>query len=181
VQSGAGGRGIGPAGPISVAGVLRVLDYARRLADVVVVDVPCTYTDFQFEVLGAIPQIVLVGEQSIASIRTIKLILDSLSAGTARHTFEVVLNRYEPTMDGLTSRDLEKALGLAKVRTIPDDHAGVLSAVNQGLLLRQAVSDSPMLTAIDSLVDALLGKAEAGHGTNGTGFFRRLFHSFTNQ
>jgi Flp pilus assembly CpaE family ATPase len=157
----AGSHSVGPPGAVSLSGVLRVLDYVRPLAQCVVLDVPCTYDEFQFEALAKANQIVLVGEQSIASIRTLKLILDALRPGPSQHTFHVLINRYDAKMEGLTVGNLERALGLTNIRTIPDDRPGVLAAANEGKLLRQLNPYSRVLACIDSLVDSLLGIDEA--------------------
>jgi pilus assembly protein CpaE len=157
----AGSHGGGSTSVFPMSGVLRVLDYVRPLAQRVVLDVPCTYDDFQFEALGSAGQIVLVGEQSIASIRTLKLILDTMRPGAGQHTFHVVINRYDARMAGLTVGNLEKALGLTNIRTIPDDRPGVLVAANEGKFLRQLNAKSLVLAGIDELVNTLLGPGEA--------------------
>ncbi len=128
----AGSHGLGPPSAIPLAGLLKVLDYVKSLAECVVLDVPCTYDEFQFEALGSASHIVLVGEQSIASIRTLKLILDALRPGPGHHTFHVLINRYDAKMDGLTAANLEKVLGLESVITVPDDRPGMLAAANGG-------------------------------------------------
>jgi len=153
----AGSHGGGSTSAFSLSSVLRVLDYVRPLAQRVVLDVPCTYDEFQFEALGSAGQIVLVGEQSIASIRTLKLILDTLRPGPGQHTFHVVINRYDARMAGLSVGNLEIALVQANIRTIPDDRPGVLVAANEGKFLRQLNPKSLVLAGIDDLVDLLLG------------------------
>jgi Flp pilus assembly CpaE family ATPase len=153
----AGSQRASSSGAFSLPGVLRVLDHAKALAQCVVLDVPCSYDEFQFKALGNASQIVLVGEQSIASIRTLKLILDTLRPGPREHTFHVVINRYDPKMDGLTVVNLQKVLGLDNIRTIPDDRAGVLAAANEGKFLHQLNPHSPVLTGINELVGTLLG------------------------
>jgi Flp pilus assembly CpaE family ATPase len=153
----AGSRRVGSASAFHLSGVLRVLDYVKPLAQCVVLDVPCTCDEFQFEALASAGQIVLVGEQSIASIRTLKLILDTLRPDRGLHTFEVIINRYDVKMAGLTVDNLQKALGVTNIRTIPDERAGVLAAANEGKFLRQSDPRSAVLAGIDDLVSKLLG------------------------
>jgi pilus assembly protein CpaE len=174
----AGSHGVGPSSTFPWSGVLRILDYIRPLAQCVVLDVPCTYDEFQFEALGSAGQIVLVGEQSIASIRTLKLLLDTLRPGPSQHTFHVVINRYDANMDGLTVGNLEKALELTDIRTIPDDRRGVLVAANEGKLLRQLNPDSPVLASIDDLVGTLLGIADPRKPASGVRLLSRFFSMF---
>jgi pilus assembly protein CpaE len=171
----AGSRVGGPRGVVPLSGVFRVLDYVRPLAQHVLLDVPCTYDDFQFEALGSAGQVVLVGEQSIASIRSLKLILDTLRPGRGPNTFHVVMNRYDANMEGLTVGNLEKALGLTNIRTIPDDRPGVLLAANEGKLLRQLNPDSAVLAGIDDLVDRLLGTHDSPRPSGLLGRFFSVF------
>jgi pilus assembly protein CpaE len=170
-----GSRVDGPHGVIPLSGVLAVLDLVRPLAQHVVLDVPCTYDDFQFEALGIAGQIVLVGEQSISSIRSLKLILDTLRPGRSPQTFHVVMNRYDAKTEGLTVGKLEKALGLTSIRPIPDDRPGVLLAANEGKLLRQLNPKSAVLAGIDGLVDDLLGSRDSPAPSN---FLNRFFSVF---
>ncbi|CAN5196352.1 hypothetical protein BH11PLA2_BH11PLA2_40990 [soil metagenome] len=153
----AGYQGINQQNTFPVTGVMRVLNLLHPLAEVIILDVPCTYTDFQFEILSIANQVVLVGEQSISSIRTLKLVLDALPHGTNAAKVHVVINRYDPELEGLTVGNLEKTLGIKGIQTIPDDRPNVLSAVNSGKLLRQMMPKSSVITGIVQLVDNLLG------------------------
>jgi pilus assembly protein CpaE len=174
----AGNHGVYPPKVIDLPGVLRVLDYLRPLAQYVVLDVPCSYDEFQFEILRRARQIVLVGEQSISSIRTLKLILDTLRSGPTQHSFHVVMNRYDSQMTGLTVNNLEKALGLTNIRTIPDDRLEVLVAANEGKLLRQMDSNSQVLAKIDALVDTLLDIRNPSEQSGIGRFLNRFFNAF---
>jgi pilus assembly protein CpaE len=162
-----------------LAGVVRIIDYIRTLAEIIILDVPCTYTEFQFEILGIADQVVLVGEQSIASIRTLKLILDALPHGTKSTKIHLVINRYDPHFQGLEISNLAKTLGLTEIQTIPDDRPSVLTAANEGKLLRLAMPHSPVLPAINKLVDQLLGVRDRTEKSSGPKLLRRLFNAFS--
>jgi Flp pilus assembly CpaE family ATPase len=123
--------------------------------------------------------VILVGEQSITSIRTLKLILDSLSKAAGSPKYQVVMNRYSAGVQGLSARELEKVLALATIHTIPDDRPAVLAAANEGKLLRLVAPRSPVLAAIDSLVSSLLEETTNGRPASGTSLMYRLFHAFT--
>jgi pilus assembly protein CpaE len=174
----AASKDVGQRGSIPVVGALRVLEYVRSMADVIVLDVPCTYDDFQFEIIGNARQVVLVGEQSITSVRTLKLILDALATGAGGPNCQVVMNRYNPAVDGLSARELQRVLGQARIYTIPDDRLAVLEAANEGKLLRQMNPRSPVLAAIDGLVDSLLVGAANSRQPASKGLMHRLFHAF---
>jgi pilus assembly protein CpaE len=174
----AGNQGVTHHDEFAFKDVLRILDYVRPLAEVVVLDVPCTYTEFQFEILGMADQVVLVGEQSIASIRSLKLMLDALSHGANSANIHIVINRYDSAMEGLAVANLMKTLGTQRVQTIPDDRPSVLAAANEGKLLRQAAPQSPVAAGIDHLVASLLGGQEQPIKPYGSNIFSRIFHAF---
>jgi Flp pilus assembly CpaE family ATPase len=177
----AGSRGVGVEGSLPASGVMRVLDYVRRMARVVVLDVPCTFNDFQFEMLGAANEVVMVGEQSIASLTTLKSILAARKTEPGVHRIHVVLNRYDQYVEGLTAYDAEKLLRVRPIHTIPDNHAVILASVNEGKVLRDVNAHSPVVAAIDSLVDTLLEDKFRPSPPAGGSFFRRLFHAFRNE
>ncbi|CAN5417799.1 hypothetical protein BH10PLA2_BH10PLA2_33630 [soil metagenome] len=174
----AGNQGIVQQNALSLKGVLRILDFIRPLAEFVVLDVPCTYTEFQFEILGIANQVVLVGEQSIASIRTLKLVLDALPHGTNPTKIHVVINRYDPGMEGLDAARLAKTLDLPCIQTIPDDRPTVLAAANEGKVLRQTAPNSAVLAGIERLVNSLLGVKDRPAQSSGTHLIRRFVQAF---
>src|SRR5262249_24132985 len=60
--------------PASSRGVFQLVDLCRRLAPLVVLDVPCTFDEFQFETLALAEAVLLVGVQSVSSVRSLKLL-----------------------------------------------------------------------------------------------------------
>src|SRR5580700_3322213 len=60
------------------ADVLLLIECLRQLADVVVLDVPCTYDAIYFDTLAAADQVVLVGEQKVPSIRSLQMVHGTL-------------------------------------------------------------------------------------------------------
>ena len=53
--------------PPSTSDLLRLLDYIKQLADVVVIDLPIFHSDARLEVFSAINQVLLVAEQTVPS------------------------------------------------------------------------------------------------------------------
>jgi pilus assembly protein CpaE len=54
--------------------VMRLIELMKPLCDVLLLDLPCTYDDFYFDLLAGASQIVLVGEQKVPSVRALKLV-----------------------------------------------------------------------------------------------------------
>jgi pilus assembly protein CpaE len=153
-------------GPVSSRQVYQLLQLARRLASVIVLDVPCTFDDLQFETLGLADQAVLVGVQTVSSIRTLKTVRDTLEREEALGDMRLVINRYEPSLPGFSAERLAELLQVPQVQTVANDYPSVMTAVNHGKPLALAVPYSRALADIRHLAQALVGTpaapAEAG-------------------
>jgi len=168
--------------PASTASVLRLVDSCRSLADIVIFDVPCTYDELYFQTLAASDQIVLVGEQKIPSIRTLKLVCEAISRFDGAHKLHIVMNRYDPHMRGFSADRLRSLLEVNDILTVCNDFASVMTAINHGKPLRQQAPYSPALKDIgrvaQSLFDmpstAMADDSDLTSATHGPSGFRRL-------
>lgn len=114
------------------ADVLLLIECLRQLADIVVLDVPCTYDAIYFDTLAAADKVLLVGEQKVPSIRALQMVASTL--GDKPH--HLLLNRYDPNLAGFGVERLKQMLRVNELLTVASDYASVSSAVNQGLPLR---------------------------------------------
>jgi pilus assembly protein CpaE len=143
-------------GTASAEDIRQIIDYAKQLTKVIVLDVPCTYDELYFHTLSFASQVVLIGEQKVPSMRALSLIRDTLDRVTNGLSQCLVMNRYDPKLLGFTSRDLERVLNVSPVRTIVNDPA-VTTAVNNGRLLRLEAPRSQALSDITDLARCLVG------------------------
>jgi pilus assembly protein CpaE len=150
------------ASSISFAGIRHVLDTARNMADVVVLDVPSTYDDLYFEALNYAQRIVLVGDQKLPSIRAMAMVRSTIAHPDAQLTMELVINRYDAKCKGFTTDCLMKPLGVGRLRTIEADVPGLRSASMQGSPLRLQKPQSAALADIDALAESLVGHGPSG-------------------
>jgi pilus assembly protein CpaE len=165
----------------SAASVIRLVDYCRSLASVALFDVPCTYDDMYFETLAIADQVVLVGEQKIPSIRTLKLVCEALTRIDGARRLYIIINRYDPRMPGFGVDRLKTLLEVPDILTVCNDYASVMASINHGRPLRQEAPRSPALADIQSIVQTLLGNQErqVKPSTNGTGGgISKLFKRF---
>ncbi|MFL5341773.1 MAG: CpaE family protein [Gemmataceae bacterium] len=147
--------------PLSVpsADVLLLIECLRQLADIIVLDVPCTYDATYFETLNAADQVVLVGEQKVPSIRSLQMVHSSL----VDKPHFLLLNRYDPNLPGFGVDRLKQMLHTDEVLTIAGDYAAVSSSVNQGLPLRLKEPRSRVLADVSILAEKLVpADGEAG-------------------
>lgn len=146
---------------VSTADVLRLVDICRSLTNFAVFDVPCTYDDMYFETLAIADQIVLVGEQKIPSVRTLKLVCEALDRIDGLRKLHIIINRYDAKMPGFGVERLKNLLGKEEILTVSNDYASVMASINHGRPLRQESPRSPALTDIEGLVRRLLNRGES--------------------
>lgn len=157
-------RQISPA-IVSTGDILRLIDLCRSLSNFAVFDVPCTYDDMYFETLAAADQVVLVGEQKIPSIRTLKLVCEALDRLDSLQKLHIVINRYDPRMPGFGAERLKNLLGKGDLLTIGNDYASVMASINHGRPLRQESPRSPVLGDINRVVQTLLNREKIADHT----------------
>lgn len=144
----------------SAASVIRLIEFCRSLSNVALFDVPCTYDDMYYETLAIADQVVLVGEQKVPSIRTLKLVCESLSRLDGTRKLHIIINRYDPRMPGFGADRLKALLEVQDILTVCNDYASVMASINHGRPLRQESPRSAALTDIGRIVQALVGTFE---------------------
>jgi pilus assembly protein CpaE len=184
-----GARGLAGSGNVSASVLLQLINYLRRLARVVIIDVPATYDDLYFETLAASDQVILVGEQKVPSARAIKMVNDALERDTGLQTQHlvkhIVINRYDTSMQGFTLKDLSQVLEIPNLKSVANDTAGMTTAVNRGKFLQDAAPNSPALADIHRLARSILLMDEGetvpvrrGGGGENKRSFTRLLKAF---
>jgi pilus assembly protein CpaE len=167
--------------PRDVSGrdVLQLIDYAKRLASTIVIDLPNSYSDVYFEVLASASHVLLVGEQKLPSIRALKVIWDTLERdiglGASNLERTIVINRFSPKMKDYSLDVIEKALGVEPIYTIANDHPAVSGSINRGRPLRVHDPKAKPLADIETLIDRVLGGPVA---TEKSGMFGKLRRAF---
>jgi pilus assembly protein CpaE len=148
--------------PLSVvtADILRLIGICRSLANYAIFDLPCTYDDLYFETLAASNQIVLVGEQKIPSIRTLKLVCEALERVDGLENVHIVINRYDAKMPGFGAERLKNLLGRPELLIVANDYASVMASINHGRPLRQESPRSTALLDIERIVRKLMNLKE---------------------
>lgn len=164
--------------PDPVRGVLKIVDLAREAGEVVVVDLPCTFDDLHFEMLWAANQVVLVGDQSLPAVRTMRMILDAAARTKTSKRVHIVLNKYDPGIESLTASKISETLGGVDVLTVPNDYATVMQSANEGRLLRDYAPDSPVLASVRTLARGIMGepRPQPHHKHSFLSRLRELFH-----
>jgi pilus assembly protein CpaE len=152
---------------------MQLIQLTRHLATWVVLDVPSAYDDLFFRTLTAADRIVLVAEQSVAAIRSVQMVCDSL--GKRRPI--VVFNRYNPKTSGLSVERIQEFLPNCDICTVANDPA-VAASMNSGQPLGLYSRRSTVLDDLHSLIRKL-GPDTALDENKKTTIMSRLGHALT--
>jgi pilus assembly protein CpaE len=164
--------------PHSSADIMRLLDLMKPLCDVILLDIPCTYDDFYFELLAGSSQIVLVGEQKVPSIRALKLVREMVGRDQSPELEHLVINRFDKNAMSLSVPLLIRILGVKRLHTIVHDESSFSSASVRGCTLRLSSPRSQALAEIDALATRLLdGDASIDGRSRGMSGVSRLIHA----
>lgn len=164
---------ISAGGANSVKGMPKLVQVAREVADVVVIDVVAMFDDLHFETLWASDQVVLVLEQTIPSIRSASMMKDALLRARPPKKLHYVLNKYDPEMDSYTTGKIMETLQIRQLLTIPHDRKHVLRSSAEGKPLRVLDSELPIVKSIRELANATMGLSPQSDGSSST-FLHRL-------
>lgn len=127
-----------PPHTLSPESVRQILTLFRRAYPLTVVDLDHSLTPDQIEAMQHSNFVGLVARPDVVGLRRARWALDTAAAlGIRRERFRLILNRYGQRGQ-LSLAQAEDALGLKVFQAIPEDHAAVNRAINQGLLLNDA-------------------------------------------
>jgi len=143
--------------------VVRLVDYARRLAQVVVLDMPYTFDEVYFGTIATADQVVIVGEQNIPTIRALKTVRETLQKVEGMGTQYLVINRFDASLSEFSRKHMTELLGVPHIYTVANDWSNLAQATNNGRVLRAENPHAPALADIDTLARTLLGIQEAEH------------------
>jgi pilus assembly protein CpaE len=156
---------------------VKIVECLRKLADVTVLDMPGTFDEVEFQVLRTCEKVVVVGMQSVQSLKSLRLFCESLPEERLVHSLWIVLNRYNPRMKGFTCDEIKEMLGVARVVTVADDCPAVNLAASRGRPLRQVAAGSAILRDLNALINDAMGLDRRSTPHNGRGLFGRMLHA----
>jgi Flp pilus assembly CpaE family ATPase len=159
--------------------LVKIVECLRKLADATVLDMPGTFDALEFQVLSACDKVVVVGTQSVPSIRSLKLFCESVPEERLLHSLWVVINRYNPKLKGFACDQIKEMLGVARVMTVTYDFQAVNHSVNKGRPIRQVSPGTPILRDLDALINDVLGLDRRQSRMNGRRLFGRMLHALT--
>jgi len=145
--------------PVAVAPqeVVRLLNYLRQLAGVVVIDMPYHFDAVYFEVLAQAQRLVLIADQKIPSLHALRLVLEAVAQKEIAASKFLVVNRYDPRNKAFGVKRLQELLGTKHLLTIANDYPQLVATANDGRALRDLAPTCRTLADIDRLAARVLG------------------------
>ncbi len=135
---------------IHTAHVSKIATALSRFADITVFDTPPFFNDNVLGLLDETDSVLLVTTMDVPAIKNVKLCIDTLRLlGRREDSMFLVINRADRDV-GLDIVEVERALGLEAVATIPSDTQVQLS-VNRGVPIVLDAPRSPAARAIERL------------------------------
>ena len=132
-----------------------LLAMATRHYDFVILDVGRALDAVTLRALDRADRIFPVVQMTLPFVRDASRLLGVFrSLGYPQAKVGLVVNRYGAT-DELQLADVEQALGLKVVRTIPNSYAAVATSVNRGVPIEQLARTNPVARAIDEFAREL--------------------------
>ncbi|WP_067598808.1 AAA family ATPase [Altererythrobacter ishigakiensis] len=145
--------------------LMRVITLARREYDVVLIDLPASFTNWSLSTVYAADMSILVGMLTIPSLRHAKRQLDFLiSMGISKDSIHVVLNQVEKKLfKSIDANDAEKALKHPVLATLSEEESLLREAQDQGQLIYAVQKRSKFskdIMKLSDLVAERLAEAE---------------------
>ena len=142
----------------------RVIEVARREYDYVFIDTPSNLTNWNLSLLAEADSVVMVVEQTLASLRQAKRRLDLFtSVGIDNRLVTIAVNRIERRLFGsIGLADVEQALGHKVMAGLHADPQSVGIAQDQGLLVGEVRAKSPYAADVTKLADVLRQRLQKG-------------------
>jgi pilus assembly protein CpaE len=140
----------------------RVLNLARRMFDVIVIDAGCLLGKLSSKTLEMSNKVVLVSTLSVPCLsNTTKLLESFRSLGYPRkERIRIVVNRHTKNAE-ISVKEAEESLHRSVFWTLPNDYRVTMSAINQGRPISEIAPKASMTRSLKSLANRLLETQEA--------------------
>lgn len=153
-----------PIESVDLEQILRIVGLARRQFDFVFLDMPASLTNWSLSLLATADDIVLLTEQSLASLRQAKRLLGLFeSVGIEDAAVSVVVNRAQNKFFGtINTSDVEQALAKPVLAGLRPDETNIKVAQDQGLLVHEVRGKSGYASDVSSLAEKLRARIAQG-------------------
>jgi pilus assembly protein CpaE len=135
----------------------QLIGCARRMVEVVILDLPYTFDELYFEALSTADLVVLVARQSPPSLQALKVVSEAVAQRVLGARQYLVINGYGPQTEDFTEEQLCATFAVGRIWTIPHDPVAFKAAENSGRPLHRQSPQSRAWPAIAALASELTG------------------------
>jgi pilus assembly protein CpaE len=148
----------------------KLIKLARRHYDYVLLDVGRNLDALSINALDQADVIFPVLQTTLPYIRDSKRLLDVFhSLGYRKEKINLIVNRHEKNGD-IRLEDVENALGIRNIRTLPNHYEAAAASVNQGVPILKLAKGSPISKALQDFAQSMLGEPAQVH----SGWLKRV-------
>jgi pilus assembly protein CpaE len=148
---------------LTAEAAFRLVDCAKQLADLVVVDSRYQFDELDFDFVSKAHQIVTVAKPTIPSLHSLKLLLDLLARRECFGQQYVVINQFVKSDPEFSKQAIEAALDVPHVFTVASDPSALRAAENSGETLHKAAPHSYARADITGFARTLMGMPAEAH------------------
>ena len=143
--------------------VAALIDVAREIYEVVLIDMPPVWNEGMYTALERSDLILLVTQLSVPGIRQTRHQLDTLRMqGLLDVETQLVLNRYEKGWNrAVQLKEAEKALGRRIDHCVPNDYKTMSEALNQGVSINRIKMRSKLEKGIRQMIEGAVSTIQA--------------------
>ena len=152
-----------PLEQIAVDQLLRIIRLARTEFDVVLLDMPPSWTNWSLSVAAESDHIMLVTEQSVSHLRQSRRCIDLFrEVGVERDKISIVVNRATKSrFKSISVQDVADTLDAPVIGSLREDRGELSDAIDQGQLVTAMSRKNPFAADVDALAIAI-GELIAG-------------------
>lgn len=133
-----------------------VIDGARQVAEVIVLDLPYSFDDDCFRLLAQSDEVILVSDASVPGLEALRLVRDAVVSRRGSGPVRLIVNKYS-TVNSPGLERMKEALKAERIWTIAEDGQAFSAAANKGGSLRMHDPLSPALADIDLFLSDIIG------------------------
>jgi len=150
------------ADPVEAGRLNLVLDYAQRIYEWVIVDLPAIFHRMSLMTISEADRVFLVSTSELPSLHLARKAINLLAQlGFPKERFQIVVNRVNKR-DGIGATDMEKLFKCPVYASLPNDYFSLHRVVTLGQPL---TGDGELGRAIENLAGKLSGSLVSAHGS----------------
>lgn len=149
---------------VTAAHVEAIVQLARSMFDVVVIDAGRSLTSVTLQALDMADRLYAVLQLTLPYVRDgkrLRGVFRSLGYPDSKVTW--IVNRYDKGSQ-ITLDDLRRTLGISAVTTLPNQYEAVAASVNQGVPVARITSSGPITRGLRDLAQSIAPAVAAGPG-----------------